>query len=111
MKIKKVKKRPTFVLVDLIEDKIKTRWLFIFWSLLFYIYLTWTFFIGNKKFDKTPDNIEIALDFPHVIPIGVNVSNYISPQVKVLNKNGQGIDQVKVEIIVFKISSDTKKEK
>lgn len=76
-------------------------------SLLFYIYLTWAFLVGKYKFDSNPNTIEIALDFPHVVPIGKNVSEYMSPQVRVLNKNGIGIHDVEVEIVVVKISTDT----
>lgn len=106
-----MKKRTSFVVVDLIEDKIKTRGLFIAISLLFYIYLSWMFLVGKRKANVVPDSIEITMDFPRALMIGETSSQYITPQVKVVNSQGQRLSDVTVMLKVVDVSSDTRKLK
>jgi hypothetical protein len=106
-----MKKRTSFVVVDLIEDKIKTRALFIAISLLFYIYLSWMFLVGKIKANIIPDSIEITMDFPHALMIGETASEFITPQVKVVNSQGQRLDGITVMLKVVDVSSDTQKQK
>ena len=104
-----MKKKTSFVVVDLVEDKIKTRGLFVVVSLLFYVYMTWMFFIGNEKRDTSPHSMEISLEFPHIITIGDNFTQYMAPQVKVMNSRGERLKDVKVNISVLKVTTDTSK--
>ena len=106
-----MKKKISFVVVDLVEDKIKTRGLFVIVSLLFYVYMTWMFFIGEHKRDTSPYSMEISLDFPRIITIGSNLTEYVPPQVKVLNSRGERLRDVLVKIDVIKVTTDTAKTK
>ena len=104
-----MKKRSHFLFVDLIEDKIKIRGIFIAISLLFYIYLTWNIFIGFNEIDLTPSVIEWYLDFPNIVAIGQKFSDIRSPQIKIINSQGEALVGVKVSLIVVQIVTDTSK--
>ena len=103
----RLKKKPSLIIIDTLEDKVKSRGVFLLVCLLLYIYITWAFLIRRVEVDKTPNNIEIALDFPHLVSIGTNISDYLIPQVRVLNSGGRGIPDLDVEIVVVKIATDT----
>ena len=104
-----MKKKNSWLFVDLVEDKIKSRGIFITVSLLFYVYLTWKFILSGADRDVTPVRIESSLDFSRMAYVGQDVSETLSPQVKVVNKQGQAVAGVNVTISVVKLSTDTEK--
>ncbi|CAI2379968.1 unnamed protein product [Moneuplotes crassus] len=102
-----MKKRLSCLCVDLIEDKIKNRGIFIIASLLFYIYLTWTFILSRPPRDNTPVVIRSSLDFPNVAFVGRNIAEVLSPRVKVLDSSGRPVTGASVELNVVQVTMDT----
>ena len=105
-----MKKRTGWLFVDLIEDKIKNRGLFITISLLFYVYLTWKFIVGVHEVDTQPNRIESSLEFSHLAIVGEDISSLRSPQIKIVNANGDALEGVTVTLRVTKVSMETDKK-
>jgi hypothetical protein len=102
-----MKKRTNLLFVDLIEDKIKNRGVFITVSLLFYVYLTWAFMVGNLRYDNTPTVIESSLEFAHIAYVGQNISEVRSPQVKITDSSGNPVVGANVTLYVTGVTMDT----
>jgi hypothetical protein len=105
-----MKKRGSLIFVDLVEDKIKSRGIFITVSLLFYVYLTWRFIIGDYSRDNTPTRIDNSLEFSRFTYLGQDISESLSPQVKISNSNGEPLEGINVTISVVKITTERDKK-
>ena len=101
-----MKKKNSWLFVDLVEDKIKSRGIFIVVSLLFYVYLTWKFILGDLNGNMTPARIESSLEFSRMAYVGQDISEKLSPQVKVVNSQGRAVSGVNVTISVVKLNTD-----
>lgn len=101
-----MKKKKTWLFVDLVEDKIKNRGLFITASLLFYVYITYAVIIGFRTKNVQPSLVESSLEFAHYAYMGANMSDIRRIVVKVTNTDGDELEGVNVTLQVKKITSD-----
>lgn len=101
-----MKKKHNLMFVDLVEDKIKNRGIFITASLLFYIYLTYTLIVGFRSINLKPAIIESPLQFAHYSNVGSNMTAARRTVVKVTNDDGNKLGGVNVTLNVIKVTSD-----
>ena len=104
-----MKKKSNWLFVDLVEDKIKNRGIFITVSLMFYVYITWRLIVGFPSINNTPATIDPYLDMPRITFMGIDVSKQRTPQVKITNSYGEALQGVNVTINLVKISTDSTK--
>jgi uncharacterized membrane protein (DUF485 family) len=105
-----MKKKNSWLFVDLVEDKIKNRGIFVIMSLMFYVYVTYRLITGFGSGNYAPATIESALGFSHIGTIGQNVSEIRLPQVKVTNVNGDALENINVTIKVIKLATNPSKK-
>ena len=92
--------------MDLIEDKIKSRGIFIAASCLFYIYMTYALIIGFEKKNDTPSYIELDLVLPKISFIDSDATEKLTITSTVTNTDGDYLENATVSVQVVKISSD-----
>lgn len=105
-----MKKKSSWLFVDLVEDKIKNRGIFVIMSLMFYVYVTYQLIGGLGAGNVAPAGIESALEFSHQTYIGQNVGDVRLPQVKVTNTNGDPLEDINVTIQVIRLATDPSKK-
>ena len=102
-------RRSSWLFVDLIEDKIKNRGIFITVTLLFYVYITWRLIVGFPSIDRTPASIESSIDMPRSMYMGIAISEQRSLRIKVKNIHGESLSGISVSINLIKISTNAEK--
>ena len=101
-----VKKKRSILFVDLVEDKIKSRGIFIAASCLFYIYITYALIIGFERKNNAPSSIELDLSLPRISFIDSNATERLAITATVTNSDGDYLENATVSVQVVKISSD-----